>query len=74
MPAFHQAVFKDPSKFRAILNVGNYGEIFEANVGTGTALNLQRGLNALALDGNGDGKGDGGLMYAMPLGSSCEAK
>ncbi len=38
--------------------VGNYGEIFERNVGPDTPLNLPRGLNALWTDG--------GLMYAMP--------
>ena len=44
---------------RAIKAVGNYGEIFERNVGRNTALRLERGLNALWTEG--------GLMYAMPL-------
>lgn len=39
--------------------VGNYGEIFERNVGKQTPLNLDRGLNALWTNG--------GLMYAMPI-------
>lgn len=42
----------------AIAAVGNYGEIFERNVGPDTPLRLQRGLNALWTEG--------GLMYAMP--------
>ncbi len=36
--------------------VGNYGEIFERNVGVNTPLGLERGLNALW--------SDGGLIYA----------
>jgi general L-amino acid transport system substrate-binding protein len=44
---------------RAIAQVGNYGEIFERNVGPKTPLKLQRGLNALWTDG--------GLMYGMPI-------
>ena len=38
--------------------VGNYGEIFERNVGLDTGLGLERGLNALWADG--------GLHYAPP--------
>ena len=44
---------------RAIKSVGNYGEIFERNVGPKTALNLPRGANALW--------NEGGLMYAPPV-------
>jgi len=44
---------------RAIKQVGNYGEIFERNLGKGSALKLDRGLNALWTKG--------GLMYAMPF-------
>jgi general L-amino acid transport system substrate-binding protein len=44
---------------RAIKAVGNYGEIFERNVGMATPLKLERGLNALWTKG--------GLMYAMPV-------
>jgi general L-amino acid transport system substrate-binding protein len=44
---------------RAIKAVGNYGEIFERNVGPKTALALPRGSNNLW---NNDG-----LMYAPPL-------
>ncbi len=43
----------------AIKAGGNYGEIFERFVGTGTPLGLQRGLNALWTSG--------GLIYAPPL-------
>jgi len=45
--------------YRIIKHVGNYGEIFERNVGPKTALGLQRGPNALWKDG--------GLMYAPPI-------
>jgi general L-amino acid transport system substrate-binding protein len=44
---------------RAIKAVGNYGEIFERNVGPKTALNLPRGLNNLW--------NNGGIMYAPPI-------
>jgi general L-amino acid transport system substrate-binding protein len=42
----------------AIKAAGNYGEIFERNVGAGSALKLPRGLNGLW--------SKGGLMYAIP--------
>jgi general L-amino acid transport system substrate-binding protein len=45
--------------YNTIKQVGNYGEIFEANVGQGTPLKIERGLNALWKDG--------GLQYAMPI-------
>ncbi len=45
--------------YKAVKAVGNYGEIFERNVGAKTSLKLDRGLNALWTDG--------GLMYAMPF-------
>ncbi len=44
---------------RAIKAVGNYGEIFERNVGQKTPLNLPRGLNAQW--------NKGGLQYAPPV-------
>ncbi len=44
---------------RVIEQVGNYGEIFERNLGKNTPLGLERGLNALWTEG--------GLMYAPPL-------
>ncbi|WP_207540494.1 amino acid ABC transporter substrate-binding protein [Sabulicella rubraurantiaca] len=43
----------------AIKAVGNYGEVFERNVGQASALRLQRGPNALW--------NRGGLMYAIPF-------
>jgi general L-amino acid transport system substrate-binding protein len=45
--------------YSAIKAVGNYGEIFERNVGKNTPLGLDRGLNALWTEG--------GLMYATPI-------
>jgi general L-amino acid transport system substrate-binding protein len=42
----------------AVKAVGNYGEIFERNVGSQSQLKLSRGLNALWTKG--------GLMYAIP--------
>ncbi|MFO7716323.1 amino acid ABC transporter substrate-binding protein [Desulfosarcina sp.] len=39
--------------------VGNYGEVFERNVGKDTSLKIERGLNALWTDG--------GLMYSPPF-------
>jgi general L-amino acid transport system substrate-binding protein len=45
--------------WRAIKAVGNYGEIFERNLGAGSSLKLPRGANALWTRG--------GLMYAPPL-------
>jgi general L-amino acid transport system substrate-binding protein len=45
--------------YRAIKAVGNYGEIFERNVGPKTTLKLPRGANNLW--------NKGGLMYAPPV-------
>ncbi|MGA6926390.1 MAG: amino acid ABC transporter substrate-binding protein [Desulfosarcina sp.] len=45
--------------YNIIKQVGNYGEIFERNVGKDTPLNIERGLNALWTDG--------GLMYSPPF-------
>ncbi|MEY2843614.1 MAG: hypothetical protein RI920_1651 [Pseudomonadota bacterium] len=44
---------------RAIRAVGNYGELFERNVGKGSVLQLPRGANRLW--------SQGGLMYAPPI-------
>ena len=49
---------KDWAK-RAIAANGNYGEIFEANIGSATPIKLARGLNALWTQG--------GLQYAPPF-------
>jgi general L-amino acid transport system substrate-binding protein len=45
--------------YNIIKQVGNYGESFDRNVGEGSALKIQRGLNAQWTDG--------GLMYALPI-------
>ncbi len=45
--------------YNIIKMVGNYGEVFERNVGVNTKLGLERGLNALWTDG--------GLMYSPPF-------
>jgi general L-amino acid transport system substrate-binding protein len=45
--------------YNVIKKVGNYGEIFERNVGAPTPLKLERGINALWTKG--------GLQYAMPV-------
>ena len=43
----------------AIKQVGNYGEIFERNIGGGSKLKIARGLNALW--------SKGGIQYAPPI-------
>jgi general L-amino acid transport system substrate-binding protein len=45
--------------YNIVKMVGNYGEIFERNVGKNTPLKLERGLNALWTNG--------GLMYTPPF-------
>lgn len=45
--------------YNIIKQVGNYGEVFERNVGENTTLMLKRGLNALWTNG--------GLMYSPPF-------
>jgi general L-amino acid transport system substrate-binding protein len=45
--------------YRIIKLVGNYGEVFEKNVGQGSPLKIQRGLNGLWTKG--------GLQYAPPI-------
>ena len=44
---------------QAVKSGGNYGEIFERNVGKASALKLDRGLNATW--------SKGGMMYALPF-------
>ncbi len=44
---------------RIVRHVGNYGEIFDRNVGPSTRLGIARGLNALWTKG--------GLQYAPPI-------
>ncbi len=45
--------------YNIVKQVGNYGEVFDRNVGAGSPLNISRGLNALW--------SKGGIMYAPPL-------
>lgn len=45
--------------YNAIKKVGNYGEIFDRNVGSGSQLKISRGLNALWTNG--------GILYAPPI-------
>ena len=45
--------------YRIIKHVGNYGEIFEKNVGQGSPLKIDRGLNKLW--------NKGGIQYAPPI-------
>jgi general L-amino acid transport system substrate-binding protein len=49
----------DEWAYRIIKQVGNYGEVFERNLGAGSPLKLERGLNALWTNG--------GLLYAPPF-------
>ncbi|WP_429081735.1 amino acid ABC transporter substrate-binding protein [Aeromonas bivalvium] len=49
----------DKWAYNIIKQVGNYGEIFERNVGAGSPLKIDRGINALW--------NKGGLMYAPPI-------
>nr|WP_232090843.1 amino acid ABC transporter substrate-binding protein [Halomonas sp. MCCC 1A13316] len=45
--------------YRIVKQVGNYGEMFERNVGAGSGFNIERGQNALWTEG--------GLHYAPPV-------
>ena len=45
--------------YKIIKQVGNYGEMFDRNVGAGSRLKIDRGLNRLWKDG--------GLQYAPPI-------
>jgi general L-amino acid transport system substrate-binding protein len=51
----------DDWAFQVIRQVGNYGEVFETNLGERSPLRLQRGLNALWT------AEQPGLMYAPPV-------
>jgi general L-amino acid transport system substrate-binding protein len=44
---------------RIVKHVGNYGEVFERNVGTGSKLGIPRGINHLW--------NNGGIQYAPPV-------
>lgn len=45
--------------YQVVKQVGNYGEMYNRNVGPGTPLDLERGINALWTEG--------GIMYAPPV-------
>ena len=45
--------------YNVVKNVGNYGEVFEKNIGQGSPLKIARGLNALW--------NKGGIQYAPPV-------
>jgi general L-amino acid transport system substrate-binding protein len=45
--------------YQIIKQVGNYGEVYDRNLGPDTAVNLPRGINALWTDG--------GLLYSPPF-------
>ena len=49
----------DDWSYNVIKQVGNYGEVFERNVGKGSPLGISRGLNALW--------SQGGIQYAPPI-------
>ncbi len=49
----------DDWAYNIVKQVGNYAEVFERNVGQGSSLKIQRGLNALWKDG--------GIHYAPPI-------
>ncbi|WFE75770.1 amino acid ABC transporter substrate-binding protein [Roseinatronobacter sp. S2] len=47
----------DDFAYRIIKEIGNYGEVFDRNIGAGSPLDLERGYNALFTDG--------GLMFPL---------
>jgi general L-amino acid transport system substrate-binding protein len=59
-PGFGKAVGADEKwAYNIIKQIGNYGESFERNLGKGSPVGLERGLNDLSTRG--------GLMYAIPM-------
>lgn len=59
VPAYPRLGLTEGWARRTISTVGNYGEIFERNLGSGSTFGLERGLNRLWRDG--------GLIYALPM-------
>jgi general L-amino acid transport system substrate-binding protein len=49
----------DDWAYQIVKQVGNYGEVFERNIGQGSPLKIDRGLNALW--------NQGGILYAPPF-------
>ena len=59
-PVLGNGLKLDPAwAYNAIRAIGNYGELFERNLGPKTAIGLERGMNRLWTDG--------GLMYSWPM-------
>ena len=59
-PLLGNALKLDPAwAYNAIRAIGNYGELFERNLGPQTPIGLERGMNRLWTDG--------GLMYSWPM-------
>ncbi len=59
-PVLGNALKLDPAwAYNAIRAIGNYGELFERNLGPKTPIGLERGLNRLWTNG--------GLMYSWPM-------
>ncbi|WP_077964052.1 amino acid ABC transporter substrate-binding protein [Ensifer adhaerens] len=59
-PSLGEAIGLDPKfAYNIVKTVGNYGEIFERNVGKGTPLNFERGYNQPWTAG--------GLLYSPPF-------
>jgi len=55
-----KALELDPAWLKTVISsVGNYGEIFERNLGRQSPLGMERGLNALWKRG--------GILYAPPM-------
>jgi general L-amino acid transport system substrate-binding protein len=57
----HMLGLSDDWAYKIIKSVGNYGEIFDRSLGKGSALKLERGLNAQWT------ANPPGLMYAPPM-------
>ena len=49
----------DDWAWQVVRQIGNYGEVFERNVGMASPLKIERGLNALW--------SNGGILYAPPI-------
>jgi general L-amino acid transport system substrate-binding protein len=45
--------------YRIVKDVGNYGEVYDRNLGEGSKLNIKRGINSLWIRG--------GIQYAPPI-------
>lgn len=59
-PSLGEAIGLDPKfAYNIVKTLGNYGEIFDRNIGKGTTLNLERGYNNLWTNG--------GLLYSPPF-------